>query len=73
MMLDPKKDRRELRRAAPASGGPVVEPSGFPPMSVDVPVGKPTSVIQLPSHANDAQPADAYRTVLRCRTRRESD
>ena len=73
MMLDPKKDRRELRKAAPASVGPVVEPGGFPPMSVDVPVGEPASVIQLSNHANDARPAEAYRTVLRCRTRRESD
>jgi hypothetical protein len=73
MMLDPKKDQHEPGKAAPASVAPAVESGGVPPMPVGVPVADPSSATELPDRANEAQPASAYRTILRCRTRRESD
>ena len=77
MMLDPKKDPRDARKAAPADVAPVVEPEpgGFPAMPPELPAGERAAVTQFPGHAKDSQPstgAEAYRTVLRCRTKRES-
>ncbi len=67
MMLDPKKDQRDERKAAPSNVAPVVPP--------ELPAGERAAVTQFPGHAKDSQPstgAEAYRTVLRCRTKRES-
>ena len=75
MMLDPKKDQRDARKAAPANVAPVVEPGGFPAMPLELPARERAAVTQFPGHAKDSQPstgAEAYRTVLRCRTKRES-
>ena len=73
MMLDPKKDPREARRATPANMDP--EPGGFPAMPPKLPVGEQAAVTQFPGPAKDSHPstgAEAYRTVMRCRSKRES-
>ena len=77
MMLNPKEDKRDARKAAPASAPPVVElePGGFAAMPPERPAGERAALTQFPGHAKDSQPSsgpEAYRTVLRCRTKRES-